>query len=271
MEQVDYINNHVQTIETLIKNHDEDVTQYLDLDSYSKRYLIDELTLNFDSGITSMYFYKHRNNNILYSGPIWDYDTAMGSMYSHYDNEKWINTSETISTQGLPWTKDLLTMDIFHKYVNDNYPLFRSQLKTILEKELDNWASQIETSVYLDNIRWRNIENKSDSFKYYGHYRDYQSNIEYLKFFLASRINYLDTLLCYKGEPINYSTNDDVHVVEFIIDGNVAYTQNIVHGESIRTLPSFDEEIASGWYLQPRNERYSQYLPILEDTTLILR
>ena len=56
-EQVDYIADYVQQIETIIFSNDDTLFGYIDLKFFILRYLLDEAVLNQDTGVTSMYFY----------------------------------------------------------------------------------------------------------------------------------------------------------------------------------------------------------------------
>lgn len=77
-EQIKYISEYFQTIEDMIINNEPDFDNYIDLPSFSARYLVDEISFNTDSNMTSMYFYKDQDDNFLYAGPVWDYDLTMG-------------------------------------------------------------------------------------------------------------------------------------------------------------------------------------------------
>lgn len=52
--------------------------EYCDLESLVKVYLINELSKNVDGFLSSSYFYLPADENIMYAGPIWDYDPCYG-------------------------------------------------------------------------------------------------------------------------------------------------------------------------------------------------
>ncbi len=52
--------------------------EYCDLDSLVKVYLINELSKNVDGFISSSYFYLPADEDIMYAGPVWDYDPCYG-------------------------------------------------------------------------------------------------------------------------------------------------------------------------------------------------
>ena len=51
---------------------------YVDRDSLVKIFLLQELALNPDGFVSSLYFYKDADN-IMYAGPIWDQDMTLGT------------------------------------------------------------------------------------------------------------------------------------------------------------------------------------------------
>ncbi len=56
-EQVDYIMEYIQQIEDMLLSNDEELFDYIDLDSFVLRYLLDEVVLNHDFGITSVMYH----------------------------------------------------------------------------------------------------------------------------------------------------------------------------------------------------------------------
>lgn len=52
--------------------------EYCDLDSLVKLYLINELGKNYDSFGSSTFFYLPEDSDIMYAGPVWDYDICYG-------------------------------------------------------------------------------------------------------------------------------------------------------------------------------------------------
>lgn len=59
-----------------------DISQYADVDSVAKIYLINELGKNWDSGASSMFFTYRQDENgkyKFYGSPVWDYDNSLGN------------------------------------------------------------------------------------------------------------------------------------------------------------------------------------------------
>ena len=57
--------------------------EYVDMDSLVKVFLLQELALNPDGFISSLYFYKDVDG-LMYAGPIWDQDMTLGTGWTKY-------------------------------------------------------------------------------------------------------------------------------------------------------------------------------------------
>ncbi len=64
-----------------------DYTDYVDLDSLARCYLILELSQDGDAFQSSTFFYKPAGEEKLYAGPVWDFDSAYGSYDRALDPE----------------------------------------------------------------------------------------------------------------------------------------------------------------------------------------
>ena len=67
-EQHEYIRAHYSAMEA-------DWKSYLDLNTFLRHFLVGEVSGNTDT-YWSMYMYKHRSNDTMYVGPVWDFDLA---------------------------------------------------------------------------------------------------------------------------------------------------------------------------------------------------
>ena len=62
------------------------ILDHIDLESYSKIFLIKEFTGDPDHLFSSFYFYKERNDDKFYFGPPWDFDLAFANNRETYNN-----------------------------------------------------------------------------------------------------------------------------------------------------------------------------------------
>ena len=52
--------------------------QLIDVDSWARKYLVEEIFANYDAGSVSQYFY-YTGDGKLYAGPVWDFDNTLAS------------------------------------------------------------------------------------------------------------------------------------------------------------------------------------------------
>lgn len=73
-EQEDYILDHMNIVENEVYNG---ILDKIDLDSFSKFFILNEFCGDIDFLWSSFYFYKERNDDKIYFGPVWDFDLAL--------------------------------------------------------------------------------------------------------------------------------------------------------------------------------------------------
>ena len=85
--EVEYIRDYVQRVEDAVYSSDgknsngEHYGSLIDVDSFTKVYLINEISMNLDATATSFFMYLDKDS-LLKAGPIWDFDWALGSYQS---------------------------------------------------------------------------------------------------------------------------------------------------------------------------------------------
>lgn len=276
LEEVAYIRSCLQNIENLLEQEDESLLQYIDADSFARRYLIEELALNSDAFITSCYYYKERNDDKIYAGPVWDFDSVLGESDTvDYEDQGnvWLNYDETTvlymdkyraTTAVLGWEDDLLAIPGYPEIVEAVYKELQPHLETLLYEQIDTAAARLRQSVALDSIRWNYAEN------YAGHYSLYDNNIRYIKFFLAKRINFLNRR--FGMEDFVYTDAlDAVHEITCVTESeNIKIS--VKDGSLLKTdtLPEYDREKYIGWHYEWDRTPVSEYLPVYEDMALYL-
>ena len=94
-EEMDYIASLYQEWEDAIYNGGvnpvtgKKYTEYVDLRSAAVCYLANEISKNQDGFRTSSFFYKDNDDDMMYMGPLWDYDITLnfnGKMW-RYDKK----------------------------------------------------------------------------------------------------------------------------------------------------------------------------------------
>lgn len=276
LAEVFYIQSYFQNIEYLLDLQDARVLQYIDADSFAKRFLIEETALNSDAFITSCYFYKKRGDEKIYAGPIWDFDSVLGESDSVDHEEQgnvWLNYDETTvlamsknraTSAVLSWDKQLYELPEYRNILRETYIELLPQLETLLYERIDLCADQVRQSVSLDSIRWNYAANEA------GHYASFDDNIRYMKFFLAKRINFLNRRFGL-DEVLYENASNATHNITCVIDAQEIII-TVQDGSFITpdSLPAYDQEKYGGWVYGRDHTPLSQYLPVYEDMTLYL-
>lgn len=267
-EQVDYIMKYVQQIEDMLLSNDEELFDYIDLDSFVLRYLLDEVVLNHDFGITSMYFYKEQGDQKLYAGPIWDYDGSMGRGLTDSEILAALEIQNYRREKTITWYPYLYQNDTFYKEAVKIYQeKVRPYILSLIEEDegkIDVYARILEASVNMDMARWSYSDCTT------GYYEEFENNVRYIKFYLARRLCFLDEI--WLGEENHYEPegNGERHTATFI-GKNKTESFEVSDGEVIIMTPEHllgEQE----WWYNVRDERlFVVEIPVYEDITYYAR
>lgn len=133
--------------------------ELIDLDSWVHKYLLEELFANHDAGFGSQFYYCDTSEPTpkIYAGPIWDFDTSMGSGGPMYNNPRSFlaNRMHYVSLDDVSLFYHLYQKDIFYDRMVE---LFRSVYEPLImdlvDSGLQNYAESISMAVNADQQRW---------------------------------------------------------------------------------------------------------------------
>ena len=157
-EQKAYISEKLNEFEDEIYNG---ILDSIDLESYSKYFLVEEFCGDPDNVFSSFYFTKERNDDKFYFGPVWDFDLA-------FDNDKRLNpTSEKpqfclyygdSAGTTREFIKALIGNKNVMKYIKSTWEKLCDSVlnETILQDFIDEKSQYIEESVKLNILKWDN-------------------------------------------------------------------------------------------------------------------
>lgn len=124
-------------------------SDHVDLDSFARYFLINEIFINIDGGEASAYYYLDREEDRLYAGPCWDYDLTFGGTRWI----KWISPC-CLFMQDRQWYDALWKHEGFREYVKQ---LYRSEFLPALNdliEEMPSASKRLEAAARLNSIRW---------------------------------------------------------------------------------------------------------------------
>ncbi len=190
-DEMEWIISEYEKAEAAIYANDtDDIKATVDVDSFAKMYLIQELAINLDSCATSYYIHNDLASGKLVASPVWDYDWAFGAYakdLKYIYNGSSVTTSENMSNpkqmfvknkalqtdagnraDGKSWISNYnLQAKLVHndyvwercKYIwtNDMVDVLYSFIKDNSTDEgiiIDEYLPQFTSAVNMNNARW---------------------------------------------------------------------------------------------------------------------
>lgn len=229
------------------------LSELIDIDSWARKYLMEEISANWDACSVSQYFYCDGADpsGRIYASPVWDYDNTLGNKNAFgTDNPQMLYGNFEYVRDDLytPWFYHLYRKDEFYNKVVQLYQSeFLPAFESAIETDLYDYADMISTSAVLDNIRW-------------GVDTNTQKEVEYLHSYISERLDFLSKI---------WIEDKDYHVVTLKNGFHVHYI--VFDGEQLLSLPSgdsTDEVTFVGWYYDGTNTPYDEIAPIDSDIVL---
>lgn len=264
--QLDYIEDYVRQVEKAILDTDsDDYMNYIDVDSWVKMFLLQEIFANSDFMGSSQYFYKDIDPEggiaPLYAGPVWDMDVSLGNdefSSGIGDNVLLINSRT--------WARELYQNESFYNRMVESYKNdFRPEIDKILNQTLDAYAQKLADSAAMNFLRWAEDPKQDER-------AVLPEGIEHIRSYLTSRIAILDNL---------WLNNGDYAIAHITVDKNkhaqdeyFYYDHLIERGEPLGEMDpvEYTGYLFDGWYYgtstQP-GKPYDPEAPITEDEVYI--
>ena len=244
--QQEYIQNYIQYVEDTIFEGGTAYRSVMDIESAAKYWWIQIGCLNGDAYATgSTYIYKYRGSDIIYWGPLWDFDYGWGFNYYYHG-----------VTAGHDWLKPMFydkTEGGFLEEVHKQWPTFRALLVELSRDGglIDQYADETRASAEAD---WAIYRPTSD--------KDYQYFVDNLKTWIKNRIAWLDE---------NIDLIDDLtHKITFVVNGEEYYTDYMENGDRVADdahRPDIEGYYFEGWALEDGTILEGE-LTVDRDTTL---
>lgn len=197
-QQKNYIKGYFNKMEA-------DWKSYLDLNSFLRHFLVGELSGNTDT-YWSVYMYKDRDDDMMYTGPVWDFDLAFNNDQRTYPvNSK----TDYIYRSGGSCAGNMRS---FTDKIVVNDANAKKQLVEIWDEArqgglteenmvayIDSLESVLQQSQKLNFIRWPMMNQLvHQNFKIWG---SYEAEVENVRDFMKERIGWMDRKLNYTYNP----------------------------------------------------------------------
>lgn len=246
-EQIAYIEQYTQSAENAILspegidgNTGKSYEDLIDVDSFVRKYLLEEVTANYDGGVASSYFYKDsdKKNGKLYAGPVWDYDISFGNAPSYLG---YLSTSPnrlskiSAHIDSSVWFHNLYSKPEVYEKITSCYVNEISPYLTVLADEiLSELSETTAASAEMDKKRWEHIYIEN------GYPGDRNTEIAFLEDYIHGRKEFLDKA---------WIKQVTVHQITLQIDGITYATLYAFYNETLPELPDIELEGAQfmGW------------------------
>lgn len=191
-QQKDYIKDHFQKLEDALyaENFTDPVNGYrklFDVNSYVDYYIINEVIGNPDA-FRSTYLFKKRNDDKVYTGPIWDFDKAANN-----DNRLGDQVNGLMSNSAFEpkiWFKRLMMDQSFRQRIRNRWNELKPKIQA-LPDAIAPLQKKLAVSQVRNFTRWDILNRQSYlELQVSG---SYQGEVTYLKNFLTNHIAWLDT------------------------------------------------------------------------------
>ncbi len=204
-EQSNYIRNHIQSFENMLKSpsYQTQIEDWIDLDSWVNYLLVQELSKNTDAYRLSAYFYKNRedapNGGKITMGPVWDFNISFG-IGDYCNSMSWSGWAKDFNQvcgndQWLIhfWWKKAWEYPHFRQKMAERWQELRSGpwSDANLEYTIDSLVQVIGPAQVRNFQRWPIIGTYVWPNSFIG--SSYQQEIQFLKNWLLARAHWLDT------------------------------------------------------------------------------
>lgn len=224
----------------------------IDLDSWARKYLVDEIFGNIDADLTSSYFYYQ--DGVFYAGPVWDYDMTLGSSFRNEKAKAFIAKNAYKSAQyHSPYYSALYENGDFYGRVVDIYrEICLPLLEEMIAAEIDALSQSIAASTAMNKLRWEDVFQKQ--YRWSGLI---ETDAEDVLVYLEKRVAFLSGVWI---EGKEYCS------VQFeFVEGEAYSNFSIRKGRSVDSIYEADGEV---WYDAATGEVFDFSQPLTEDVIL---
>lgn len=242
-EQVEYIRGLVDGFEQAVMKKDGSYADYIDVDSFVDKYIIEELTQNEGAGSTSAFYYKPQDSisKLIFAGPVWDYDTA----YATYGAPDRLCYSAVHPLSPTKLYYNLYRNNSFKEKVEQRYEEFYSQyMDGPIQEDMDYYQELCEASFKMNALRWND-----NNFSYISATKEVEN-------YIAARKQFLDRA---------WINNEELVTVHFSFGEN-EWNYSVLPGTELDT-PIMDYD--GNWINCDTKEKYDVNKGIVEDASYI--
>jgi len=245
------VENAILAEDNIDPTTDKHLFELIDIDSWARKYIIEETFCSVDACFISQYFYW--NGDKVVAGPVWDFDTSMGrkgmpALQSPY--AMLANRPQARAESMTPWFHQLYKNEEFYARVTELYESeFMPALRTLVNEEIEVISDGIDSAWQMDSLRWHEGEQTDE----------YLSD---LMSYLSRRIEFLNSI---------WVEGREYHTVTCIPKFSYYSYIAVYDGQTLAELPKMEDTAEFtfvGWYYEGTDEPFDIEKPITEDVTV---
>jgi hypothetical protein len=234
-QQTQYITNFFNTMEQEVygrdfANDNASFRKHLDTKTFLKNFLIGEFCGNTDT-YWSTYMYKQRNNDTLYTGPIWDYDLAFENDNRTYPINNLTDfiyrTNGSAAGNMRTFVDNVLASNASKRELYQLWNEVRSEKLTQLSmlSLVDSLATLLNSSQKLNFIRWPIMNTLVHQNPVI--WGSYQNEVNNVKNYISGRLTWMDTKLLslYPGPQ----ATENPTIGKLFVEHNILHIQGYDH------------------------------------------
>lgn len=228
VDQRNYIRYHFNTMES-------DLHHYIDKNTFLRHFLVGELSGNTDT-YWSVFMYKQRDDDMMYTGPVWDFDLAFDNDQRTYPV---CNKSDFIYRSGGSCTGNMKNLvDAFVLRSDESMSKMvdiwdKARHADVTEESLvayiDNMESELDHSQRLNFLRWPILNQcVHQNPRALG---SFSAEVENVRRFMKERLKWMDRRLGYTYVPSSGITEATVNFTDSSVDLTQPYDVFSVSGQ----------------------------------------
>ena len=269
----DFINDFEQRL--FSANFSDPLSGYrplVDSISLANWYVCTEISANVD-GFFSTYFYKERDDNKLYWGPLWDYDIAYNN-----DNRSRGGTNNTerqlmrdigygdFESGCRYWIVQMWEDPWFARLINRRFnQLIDDGMEDYLNQKLDSLTTLIDASQKLNFEKWGI---RTQALRERIMYNTYDQYVDYVRNFLKNHIPYLKQAFA-AMLPDAPPVEPEEKISDFLADGKSYYTI-VNNGSGTCFDVDMQTDEVCGWTLDKTRESQQWVIKTLSNGFLFI-
>ncbi len=269
--QVSYISRYWQEFEDALYSSDgynaqgKTISDYIDMTSFARAYLVQEWASNWDVGLSSTYFYKDLGGKLV-AGPLWDFDESLGNARGARDGVDLTDPQNIhaktrnlfydslMGSNDVKATPNIFALAYRHAdFAQTVEEQMRESLlpavKELMESRFDAYVESVRASATMNAIRWNTYETTDiETIE-----TQYNEEVESVRSFINTRTPFLEETLTLKNEgftiahiPSQKRTGSEItpevtvkcldRVLTEGVDYTVVFSDNVAKGTATVTV-----------------------------------